>query len=154
MAFENVYLTKKEKEEFKRRNIDGPYRPVIGREKLGFGGPFIKGTIDRERKIYLFYCGVGPYNFENPPEDRYFALVWDNVMGDRCAEFCMKYEIIPPSNPNNGYDVLWHLLGMTIPKGFEDKETEIVKVFKEAMQVRGLRGDPDLRDYSDAKFDF
>ncbi len=150
MAFENVYLTKEEKEKFKRRSIDGPYRPVIGSKKLGCG-TFPKGTIDRERKIYLFYCGRGHYDFETPPEDYYFALVWDDITGDRCVSFCLHKKHI---NSDEIGDVLWFNMSINIPKGLENKKELFIETFKEAMCVYGLDGDPNFNCHFIVKFDF
>ena len=142
MAFINDYLTEEEVERFKSyqlKNAPGcsNNHKILGTEKC-FGK--VLCTIDRERLMYLFDCGVNHRMWlDGLSEAQYFALVIEN------EKPCLAYFALVQrigGLKERGCNVLWEL--ENIDNRCKDKYSDdlLLDYLKQALHAYGLDGEP------------
>ncbi len=142
MAFINDYLTNKEIEKFKEYQIK--YAPkctnnhkVLGTEKRRGG---IWCTVDRERKVYLFYCGDNyRERLDGLGASQYFAMVI-NITDPNVFYISLERQI--GVMDKDGYNILWDLIGVETKSNVKEFDALTLELLKEALGVYGLDGDP------------
>ncbi len=142
MAFINDYLTEEEVERFKSYQLKNAPGCTNNHKILGtvqrLGG--IRCTVDRDRLMYLFDCGVNDRMWlDGLSEAQYFALVIEN------EKPCLAYFALIKdygSLENDGYHTKWELEG--IDNRCKDKysDDELCNYLKQAMCAYGLGGEP------------
>lgn len=139
MSFVNDYLTEEEKKQFREYQIK--YNPkctnnhkILGTEEC-WGGVWC--TTDRDRKLYLFYCGDNyKERLDGLGTSEYFALV---MIKDKpkVSYFALEQHIGVVDE--DGYSVLWNM----VEKDNKCKDNNVVlEYLKDALLIFGLDGDP------------
>jgi len=156
MAFVNDYLTEEEKKKFAGYQLKyAPNCPhnsrILGTDE-NIGGVWC--TVDRERKIYLFYCGDN-YRIsfdcaDNSIYRKYFALVIDE---ETPAVVYVSMVDEWGSVENDGYRVLWKLKELDNRSNNKYLDKDILVYVKEALHVYGRDGEPGSNPRI-SKFDF
>lgn len=158
MKFVNDYLNDEEMKEFEKRAIPYPndrpgvigYYPYVNENPL----TWLRCTLDREEKVYLFYCGKDRYDFENIPEKDYFVLISDKILGDSIVTFTAKQEYLSDPISGRGYGILWKLTSLNLPGVLKERRDKIENIIKDAMSAYGVSGNPEANVNYTVEFDF
>lgn len=144
MSFEIAYLTSKEQHDFAKRAIYSPFEQCGNLGNRG-GCPNLGCVLDRERKIYLFYCGSDSYDCNQPENNHYFALVWDDVTANSAIGAVFQKRYLPNTTGCNILrDVIWHSGIVYIPVQLRYHSDVIIELLQDALETFGATGDPDF----------
>ena len=154
MGFVNDYLTKEEREMFRKRAIPiGVWwrgkGAILGYDK---SDSELLCTIDRENQIYLFDLGKDhaseDYNEYN------FALVWYDLNDDKGIQFTIQRKYVGDYIIGVGCDMEWYNIKLGLSDKLYSKRKIILDIIKEALTVYGVDGYPDLQPNVNINFDF
>lgn len=147
MAFENAYLTEKDKRMFEEACIRSPI-PFAKQ-------PFVpsKWTIDRENMIAFVYAGVEDRT-ENYWE-KTFLLFYNEISSDQMVKlilidrgFSLSEERLLSEQHNVGGVTRWNVCKYFIPKNLKrvfSEERSLWELLTEILNCYGINGDPDKK---------
>lgn len=148
MAFINDYLSDEEEEMFKKLNISYPAATgitgIIGCSPNTYLLKALKRTctIDRNEKLYFFYCGTEQYDMENIPNDHYFYLLWNKELGDKIVTIVLEKIYKSIDNNQTEHIIFWKIKKLYIEEEHKKIKELIILKIKEALSVYGIDGEP------------
>ncbi len=158
MAFVNDYLTEDEIEKFRKLNIS--YGKMICKEDnevVGTESAYykegIRCTLDRDKKMYLFYCGddqaFGREEFWSP---EFFVFIQEKQ-----NELIVTRVGLKKTHPNGFSQRVWSIYCINskyYETNIEYDSNNILADLKEALTTYGFDGNPREIDEASTEFDF
>ncbi|MCR5208900.1 MAG: hypothetical protein K6C99_01670 [Lachnospiraceae bacterium] len=158
MAFVNDYLTEDEIEKFRKLNISygkmicNEDNEVVGTESAYYKEG-IRCTLDRDKKMYLFYCNddqaFGREEFWSP---EFFVFIQEKQ-----NELIVTRVGLKRKHFNNYSRQVWSLYSINskcYKTNIEYDSKNILAYLKEALTTYGFDGDPREIDDERTEFDF
>lgn len=163
MAFVNDYLTEEEIEKFRKLNISygkmilKEDKDVVGTEPFNFGEG-IRCTLDRENKMYLFYCGDDSWFGREEKWSPYFFVFIQEKQTETIVTRLGLEDKYPRDYPNDDkYQRIWRLFCInSIIYESNDKYDyrKLINALKAALKVYGVNGNPQRNITLNIAFEF
>lgn len=158
MAFVNDYLTEDEIEKFRKLNIS--YGKMIcdeDNEAVGTESAYfregVRCTLDRDKKMYLFYCG----NDSSFGREELWSPDFFIFIQEKQNETIVTKVGLERTHPNGFSEIFWKLYfinAQLYEKRVEYDSKNVIEDLKNALRVYKVDGDPRRIDVTKIKFDF
>ena len=109
-----------------------------------------KGTIDREKKIWLIEC-PGGYDYEYRELGKKFVLIYGGIEKDNIVELYLE-NLGDDENPENNkkyntmFIMYWKIKNIKIPQTLCMSREKLTSVLEEALSIYGIMGKPEEKE--------
>ena len=146
MGFSNEELTEEEIELIKKTEHE--FMVNIHHNHFCYVG---KGTVDREKKIWLIEC-PGGYDYDYRELGQKFVLIYGGIDKDNIVELYLekiKKDRDPEENKvyNSMFIMYWKIKNMKIPDALKISREKLIPVLEDALSMYGIMGDLDEKEY-------